>query len=821
MYARLAPALLVTLGLSSPGEELLALSARAGTPRFEPPLDVDRPALTGAPGDQTAAAAAFDGQRFLVAWRTTLWKPELRVARVTADGQALDPRGVRLDEFERTEGRVAVAAGGGGFLVAWSKEPSRIQAVRVIAGEAPPAAGTTILVGEARSDVTIAGPAVAFHGGGFWVLWSQNGDARAVYGARVAIDGTLVDQVPIRLASGFGNPSVASNGTQTLAAWTLNGSPVEVRATRLAPDGQVAEAGGVPLFTLAGDAAGSSDVAWGAGSFLVAGAGLRAEGGEIRAVRVSPDGRPVGAAAQLAAAAGDGPSVTWNGSRFVVLWSASTREGTRQVPRLAGRLVAEDGSATVLDTGWSTAGVQPVLAHDLALWSEVGWWTEQGQLVDLDLKSVRVTGDGTAAAPRLVAHGPGAEAQPVVAFGGGRLLVAWEDRRQDKQHGDIFAARLGPDGEMLDPDGIAVATGPAAQRAPAVTWDGASFVVAWHQGGEGLGRARVSGEGTVVAREILAGTGGRSLLSEPALCSDGDGALLVWGARGAAGPTELRGRRGDGPSFLLAETADDESEPVVRVGCQAQAALVVWTGKPTAGGEVSLQAAHLGRGRTAFTEPGVQVLEPKEGDEWAGVASDGQDFLVTWRNFDSLGRRRVVGARIDGAGRRLDDKPFPIGNSNSGHRVSAVWDGHQYLVFAVHTQNDNPFELRARRVSRQGQGLDDDWLPVAYLAREWSDSGNGSDGVMVAPGRAFVTYDQFADDDATGNVRVRGVFVSSPAPEVDAGAPDGGADAGPAPAGGRGCSCRTAGGSAPAPVMILVAAWCVVRRLSARTARRG
>src|SRR5206468_118153 len=84
-------------------------------------------------------------------------------------------------------------------------------------------------------------------------------------------------------------------------------------------------------------------------------------------------------------------------------------------------------------------------------------------------QSVRLAADGTASAARLVAHGPGAEAQPVVAFGGGRLLVAWEDRRQDKQHGDVYAARLGTDGEMLDPDGIAVATGPAAQRAPAVT----------------------------------------------------------------------------------------------------------------------------------------------------------------------------------------------------------------------------------------------------------------------------------------------------------------------------------------------------------------
>jgi hypothetical protein len=36
---------------------------------FGPELDVDAPVLVSAVGDQTVAAAAFDGERFLVAWR--------------------------------------------------------------------------------------------------------------------------------------------------------------------------------------------------------------------------------------------------------------------------------------------------------------------------------------------------------------------------------------------------------------------------------------------------------------------------------------------------------------------------------------------------------------------------------------------------------------------------------------------------------------------------------------------------------------------------------------------------------------------------------
>jgi MYXO-CTERM domain-containing protein len=260
------------------------------------------------------------------------------------------------------------------------------------------------------------------------------------------------------------------------------------------------------------------------------------------------------------------------------------------------------------------------------------------------------------------------------------------------------------------------------------------------------------------------------------------------------------------------ETADQKAPPVPRLGCTASAALLVWSGSLVPGDKVPLSYGLLPRGESRFAAAPT-VLEPAEGDERAGVASDGRDFLVTWRNFDYAGRRTVVGLRVDGAGQRLDDRPFAIGNSNSGNRVSVVWDGSVYQVFAIHTQNDNPFELRGRRVSRAGEGLDHDWIALGYLARPWSDSGTGSAAVGVAPGQSLIVYDQFPDDDATSNVRVRARLVQS-APPPDAGppdagtAPDGGAapDAGapPAPAPSSGCSCDVTGRHLPSTSAWLV-----------------
>jgi hypothetical protein len=50
-----------------------------------------------------------------------------------------------------------------------------------------------------------------------------------------------------------------------------------------------------------------------------------------------------------------------------------------------------------------------------------------------------------------------AEAVPAVAFDGANFLVTWQDCRSDTSF-DIYAARVTPQGTVLDPNGIPVST---------------------------------------------------------------------------------------------------------------------------------------------------------------------------------------------------------------------------------------------------------------------------------------------------------------------------------------------------------------------------
>jgi len=654
---------------------------------------------------------------------------------------------------------------------------------------------------------------------------------------------------PTRLAAGVAEPALVWDGTQVVAGWSAPaGTGVEVRAARLRPDGSTLDPGGLVVLTVPRPAPGPLSLAWDGTSYLFTAAALDAsKAQQLRAARLSADWRPldpggIDVAAPVGVAVG-GPAAAPAGSGFAVLWSSAVADGNRMRPSVAGALVA-GGQATPMPAfAWSKAGQMPFLAlagnQPFVFWSEVGWFTDEGLIVDLDVQAVPLDG---ARPPVLVSNGTNGQFQPVVAWSGEQLMVAWEDRRADRQHADVYAARLTPGGAMLDPGGLAVGAGQGPQVAPAVAWDGQNFVVAWRDGARGLAVGRVSPGGAMLDQPPLAvpGTAGQQLLAEPALCADGDGVLLAWGGRSPGAPAaEIRALRvprggvvtGAAPVALVS-TADAMASPVVRLGCNQKAAVLVWSGNLQPLDRVPLSMLHLLRGRLTPTAPPL-VLQPAEGDEWAGIGSDGTDFLISWRNFDGAGRRTVVGQRVAADGRLLDQRPFRIGQSNSGQRVTVLWDGAQYLVFAINTAGGKPFELRGRRVGRAGEPLEEEWIPVAPLAQPWAGTGNGSDGVMLAPGRTFLVYDRYFDEDATGHVRIRGRFITSTPPDQpDAGVPDAGAttvadasaDA-PSIAPPSGCSCRLAAGSRPGwvlvPVLLLVLGLIRPRHQGRRALRPG
>jgi hypothetical protein len=370
----------------------------------------------------------------------------------------------------------------------------------------PPALGEARdLALVASGDLAPGGPlaadtrqvAVAAGRSAWLVAWSRPGlGGDDLVGLRVAPSGEPLDEEPFVISAVSGDeqsPAVAFDGERWLVVWQDHraGPLMNVYAARVAEDGTVLDPAGIAICTRE-DHQRSPAVAFVDGVFVVVWADRRA-------------------------------STNWD---------------------VYGARVATDGG--VLDPGGfrvtSTSGHQitPAIAAGpgvaLAVW--------QDSFLNASIQAARITPAGGVGAAFPVSTAAFLLAAPAVGFDGASFVVTWQDEPALLEP-DVRAARVTPDGVLLDPAGLAVASGPLGQRSPAVTFDARHAVIAWASGASGSAAVegrRLDGAGAPVDDPpfaIASGAVGRSI----ALAGDGQGrVLVVHDALDGLGGVTLRGR---------------------------------------------------------------------------------------------------------------------------------------------------------------------------------------------------------------------------------------------------------------------------------------
>ena len=160
----------------------------------------------------------------------------------------------------------------------------------------------------------------------------------------------------------------------------------------------------------------------------------------------------------------------------------------------------------------------------------VAW--QAGRWLKGDIAACLIGKDGNVLndKPIVISAAKDDQERPKVAFGSGVFLVVWSDLRNEKDY-DVYAARVTPDGKVLDPDGILISGGTYNQMRPALAFDGENFLVAW----EALQAnnkyqvfcTRVSANGKVLDPAGVALTSGKADARYLAVASAGGGRSLV------------------------------------------------------------------------------------------------------------------------------------------------------------------------------------------------------------------------------------------------------------------------------------------------------
>ncbi len=157
-------------------------------------------------------------------------------------------------------------------------------------------------------------------------------------------------------------------------------------------------------------------------------------------------------------------------------------------------LAAAIASAGVAGEGLSVGkpfNVTPDLAQADQRWPAVAYgndvylvvWQEGEAMAgvkDTNIHAARVSADGQPLDPKgfVVCAAAGFQTYPAVAFDGTHFIVAWQDYRNTEDW-DVYAARVTPDGKVLDADGFAVAAVLGNQIYPTLASDGKVTFAAW------------------------------------------------------------------------------------------------------------------------------------------------------------------------------------------------------------------------------------------------------------------------------------------------------------------------------------------------------
>jgi len=346
------------------------------------------------------------------------------------------------------------------------------------------------------------------------------------------------------------------------------------------------------------------------------------------------------------------PAAAFDGANYLVVWQ-DYRTGSNDI---RGARVTSDGamldSAGFVVSQAPRGQCVPVVgfggASFLVVWEDYG--SGSG-----DIYGARVTPQGAVLDTQgiFISHALNDAPRPAVAFDGMNFLVVWKDRRNG-DYGDIYGARVTPTGVVLDPAGVPISTGEDWQAEPFAAFDGTNFLVVWEVelAGWTIYGARVTPQGEVLdtAGFVISQGMGAYL---PVVGFDGSNFLVVWrspngytyGARVTPQGTVL-----DSAGLLISHGAGNQHVPAV--GFDGTNFLVVW--QDDRGGDWDVYGARVTPGGTAFHDGSV-VSHPEEQSHPAlGCGNGGRTLLVYQGWAGNVGGKTYNTVRIWG---KMDPSP--------------------------------------------------------------------------------------------------------------------------------------------------------------------
>jgi len=593
----------------------------------------------------TFPRSAFDGTNHLVIWNDQSSAGSVRAARVSAAGLVLDPNGIVL-AADAGASLPAIGCSTASCYAAWSSGAS-LYARRLGASDGGPSLLGPTTLGQygSSNELGAIGPAVSV-GSELALVTAPppSGDtSHALLRYALRPDGGVGWPLPDGgVQNGVALPSdgfpasqswSAFDGSRHRVVWSDTRDLSDLVMVPVSPDGGVpvgADGGASPPARVPTTDAGAMQpsIVCAAASCLTAWQESEyAPRQDVYAARIDPSGAPdptpllVSTSANnellpVAASDADGAFVVWLDDREPPLRHSlfgarigpdgTSRDRTALPiasfsisPSVAAGHDTYAVAATKLDSSFNNvdARLYRVRKSDGALldpsgiilganatYAAVGFdgtnylaaWVTQAQGSSYaSIYAARVGPDGGIidTTPITISATLTGKSQPVVAFDGKSYLIARQDQLND--NGDLFGRRVGPDGTLLDAGlPIPIAVAPGVQTRPTITATDSGFFVAWTDnrndpGANDIYGARVTSDGKVLDSSGIQICVDPAAQDAPSVIFDTGSKRVIasWADLRARSSWDIYGAAVDGgvvgPATPIASSADQESAPEI------------------------------------------------------------------------------------------------------------------------------------------------------------------------------------------------------------------------------------------------------------------
>ncbi len=648
---------------------LFLLAAAPAIATVSPEIPVSDPVYGPSPLGQYRVKAATDGSGYLAVWTESRG---IVATRVSPAGEILDRGGIVIGG-NSSSGDQRVVWNGTAYVILWTatsySEPPHIDLARVSAEgeivEAPRRLVENAMLG-----------AVAANGSRVFAIYSvPKTQATDATDTRTLVLGSDARELAHGSLPSGGTRYVfdaAPMGSGFVAVWNENALPqVFIQAMRFDENG--APLGTQPQHIAVGyDPVVATD---GTSVVILAREGVSGQliwSSYLVTNNLSSISSPMALAPGIWLA---NPSITWSGDRYVVFTSsiAPSVSGTRPLLLHLDRSGRAFASATLTPVAnLSTPGPISAVSRNgdvLLTWTESVWIEDRYSNVVVAGNVISAATLQPKSSPRYLLEPANHQQSPSAASGAGMTLVAW------REPDGVFATRLRNQRSL---DGRGVKLDSDGGGAPQVVFDGTQFVIGWVYGTSLKFRFISPNSGLLADVETL-----ESLPLSFTLASGGGRTIVAWQNRDARIEASAidAATRLIGPSTLVSPPGETSASPVA--AWNGSEFLVAWDQYEVRSlihfpnfdlFHLRVKGARLSP-ELALRDPLPLLLGDVEGarDEVGSIASNGNDWLVTWVSDGSIRARRV---RHDGNLDATAEGTFIA----KGFSPRVAWDGTRYAV---------------------------------------------------------------------------------------------------------------------------------------------